>query len=246
LIATSDLATLDIATSEIAKRDMIMLQRDSRINDLLSTVSMSNFSMSTVKVLTLTALSVAALTGCDRLAISNGSMDYARAQSIAAVQVSDSQQTRQIAPLYPVPVIPKNSASEKMVLTNAKGNRYVLPKPIPLDQAKVAEIQIEGAPSAPQLVMDGNGFPLLKIDGDSTKIWDAINRSLIVANVNVTQRNAATNRFMLTIDNVPYQLRLGRIGSTTTVTLQKPDETLADNAIATDLLERIARNWAAS
>jgi uncharacterized lipoprotein len=219
---------------------MIMPQRDSRINDLLS-----NISMSTAKALTLLTLSIAALTGCSRLAISNGSMDYARAQSIAAVQVSDSQQTRQIAPLYPVPVVPENSAAEKLVLTNAKGNRYVLPKPNPLDQSKVADTQIESAPSAPQLVVDGNGFPLLKIDGDSSKIWDAINRSLVVANVNVTQRNAASNRFMLTIDKISYQLRLGRIGGTTTVTLQKPDETLADSAIATDLLERIARNWAA-
>jgi uncharacterized lipoprotein len=235
------IATSDIATSEIAKRDMIMLQRDSRINDLLS-----NISMGTVKALSLSALSIATLAGCNRLAISNGSMDYAHAQSIAAVQVPDSLQTRQIAPLYPVPVVPENSAAEKLVLTNTKGNRYLLPKPNPIDQDKVADTQIDSAPSAPQLVEDGNGFPLLKIDGDSSKIWDAINRSLVIANVNVTQRNASTNRFMLMIDNELYQLRLGRIGGTTTVTLQKPDESLANSVVATKLLERIARNWAAS
>jgi hypothetical protein len=48
------------------------------------------------------------------------------------------------------------------------------------------------------------------------------------------------------IDNELYQLRLGRIGGTTTVTLQKPDESLANSVVATKLLERIARNWAAS
>ncbi len=213
-----------------------MLQRDSRINDLLGTRSIA---------VTVSMLSIIALSGCSSLAINNGSMDYAKAQSIAAVQVSDSLQTRQIAPLYPVPVVPENSASEKLVLTNSKGNRFLLPKPIPLDPTKIAISQVEGAPSAPQLVIDGNGFPLLKIDGDSSKIWDAINRTLSVANVNVSQRNAATNRFVVMLDNKPYQLILGRIGSTTTVTLQKADETLADNAVATDLLERIERNWSA-
>jgi len=222
-----------------------MLQRDSRINDLLGT------TMSTAKAFTVSMLSISAFTaltvlsGCSSLAINNGSMDYAKAQSIAAVQVSDSLQTRQIAPLYPVPVVPENNASEKLVLTNSKGNRFLLPKPIPLDPTKIALNQVESTPSAPQLVIDGNGFPLLKIDGDSSKIWDAINRTLSVANVNVSQRNTATNRFVVMLDNKPYQLILGRIGSTTTVTLQKADETLADNAIATDLLERIERNWSA-
>lgn len=221
-----------------------MLQRDSRINDLLGTTSMSTAKALTVSMLSIIALPTI-LSGCNSLAINNGSMDYAKAQSIAAVQVSDSLQTRQIAPLYPVPVVPENSASEKLVLTNAKGNRFLLPKPIPLDPTKIAISQVESAPSAPQLVIDGNGFPLLKIDGDSSKIWDAINRTLSVANVNVSQRNAATNRFVVVLDNKPYQLILGRIGSTTTVTLQKADETLADNAVATDLLERIERNWSA-
>lgn len=217
-----------------------MLQRNSRLNDMLNKASMS-----TVKALSVSTLSFITLAGCSSLAINNGSMDYAKAQSIAAVQVPDTLQTRQIAPLYPVPVVPENSASEKLVLTNAKGNRFLLPKPIPLDPSKIAINQIESAPSAPQLVVDGNGFPLLKIDGDSSKIWDAINRTLSVANVNVTQRNAATSRFVVMIDHVSYQLRLGRIGGTTTVTLQKSDESLADNTIATDLLERIARNWSA-
>jgi uncharacterized lipoprotein len=219
---------------------MIMLQRDSRMNSLLS-----NISKHKAKALTLSMLSIVALTGCNRLAINNGSMDYAKAQSIASVQVPDNLQTRQIAPLYPVPVVPENAGAEQLVLTNTKGNRFQLPKPKALDQAKVAATQIEGVPSAPQLVVDGNGFPLLKIDGDSSKIWDAINRSLSVANVNVTQRDTATNRFNVMIDSVSYQLRLGRIGGTTTVTLQKADESLADKNIAANLLELIARNWTA-
>ncbi len=217
-----------------------MLQRGSRINNLMSNISKSN-----MKVLTILTLSTVALTGCSRWAINNGSMDYAQAQSIAAVQVPDSLQTRQIAPLYPVPTVPENDAAEKLVLTNAKGNRYALPKPKTLDQTTVVDSQIGGAPSAPQFVIDGNGFPLLKIDGDASKVWDAINRSLSVANVNVIQRNNAENRFDVMIDNVVYQLKLGRIGNTTTVMLQKADASLADKTIATDLLERIARNWSA-
>jgi uncharacterized lipoprotein len=219
---------------------MIMLQRDSRISNMLS-----NFYMGTAKALTLSALTIIALTGCSRFAISNGSMDYAKAQSIPAVQVPDNIQTRQIAPLYPVPVVPENDAAEKLVLTNFKSNRFVLPKPKPLDLTKVADSQIEAAPSAPQMVIDGNGYPLLKIDGDSSKIWDAINRSLVVANVDVVQRNTKANRFRITINKISYDLVLGRLGETTTVTLQNTDATLANNTIATDLLDRITRNWAA-
>lgn len=217
-----------------------MLQRGLRFY----TVS-SKTTNRTVTILAIAALS-AGLVGCSSWSLNNGSMDYKNAQSIAPVQVPEEFRTRQIAPLYPVPVVPSNSASAALVISNQKGNVFVVPKPKPLDETTITPKQVgDGAPSAPQLVIDGNGYPILKISGDATQIWEVINRTLSVANVDVKQRNAAANRFDIVIDKTTYQLRLGRIGNVTTATLQKADDSLADKTIATELLERIAQNWSA-
>lgn len=221
-----------------------MLQRGLRFKAVLS----NRFNRTPSRItatLSIAALSVA-LVGCSSWGISNGSMDYKNAQSIAPVQVPDEFKTRQIAPLYPVPVVPSNSASAALVISNQQGNLFIVPKPKPLDEATITTAEIgDGAPSAPQLVIDGNGYPILKISGDARKIWDVISRTLSVANVDVKQRNAAANRFDVVIDKVTYQLRLGRIGNVTTVILQKADDSLADKTIATELLERITQNWSA-
>jgi len=217
-----------------------MLQRGLRFNTLLS-----NTSNRAVTALSITALSVV-VTGCSSWSISNGSMDYKNAQSIAPVQVPEEFKTRQIAPLYPVPVVPSNRASEALVISNSKGNIFIAPKPKPLETTTITTTQVgDGTPSAPQLVIDGNGFPILKISGDASKIWELINRTLSVANVDVTSRNAAASRFDVVIDKTTYQLRLGRIGNVTTATLQKGDGALADKTVATEFLERITQNWSA-
>jgi len=204
---------------------------------------MQQRGLSLVTVLVVSS-TIMAVSGCSRLSISNGSMDYTRAQSIAPITVPDSLQTRQIAPLYPVPTVTASDASQQLVLSNAKGNRYQLPKPKPVDPAAIpAELDSGVAPSQPLLVVDGNGYPILKISGDSSKIWDAIGRSLSVSNVTLTNSNVAASRYDVKLNDAVYQLRLGRIGNTTTVTLQKPDESMADKSIATELLERIGQNW---
>lgn len=221
-----------------------MLQRGLRFKAVLSN-RLNHTPSRITATLSIAALSVA-LVGCSSWGISNGSMDYKNAQSIAPVQVPDEFKTRQIAPLYPVPVVPSNSASAALVISNQQGNLFIVPKPKPLDEATITTAEIgDGAPSAPQLVIDGNGYPILKISGDASKIWDVISRTLSVANVDVKQRNAAANRFDVVIDKVTYQLRLGRIGNVTTVILQKADDSLADKTIATELLERITQNWSA-
>lgn len=215
-----------------------MLQRGLRFNAVLS-----NTSTRTMTTLAIATFGMA-LAGCSSIGINDGSLDYQKAQSIAPVQVPETFKTRQIAPLYPVPVVPSNSASE--ALTLSKGNTFVVPKPKPLDAATLSTAQIgDGTPSAPQLVIDGNGYPIIKVSGDASKIWDIINRTLSVANVDVTKRNAAASRFDVVIDKVTYQLRLGRIGNVTTIILQKADDSLADKAIAKELLERITQNWSA-
>lgn len=217
-----------------------MLQRGLRFNPLLN-----NTSNRAVTALSIAALSVM-VTGCSSWSISNSSMDYKNAQSIAPVQVSEQFKTRQIAPLYPVPVVPSNRASEALVISNSKGNIFIAPKPKPLETTTSTTTQVgDGTPSAPQLVIDGNGFPILKVSGDASKIWELINRTLSVANVDVTSRNAAASRFDVVIDKTTYQLRLGRIGNVTTVTLQKGDGALADKTVATEFLERITQNWSA-
>jgi hypothetical protein len=216
---------------------MIMLQRDSH-----SDASTHN----TAKIMllsTLSMLSIVMLSGCSHLAINNGSVDYLKAKHIDPVQVPTKLQTRQIAPLYPVPIIAENAESKQLVLTNAKGNRYQLPQPKPINLNQT-NTQSDSVVSEPQLVTDGNGYPLLKISGDITKIREVLDRSLNVANVKVTARGI--DQLVISYENIVYKLRLGRIGDITILTILKTDETIADQGIATDLLELIIRNWSTS
>ena len=212
-----------------------MLQRDSHQKALLN---------NTATIMVASLLSVLMQSGCSRMAINDGSMDYQKAYRIDAVQVPSNLQTRQIAPLYPVPIIPDNTESIQLILTNTKGNRYQLPKPKPINLNQAADRQTNSVLSKPELVIDGNGFPVLKIGGDPAKVLEILDRSLSVANVNVTKRN--THQLTISHDNLAHEIRLGRIGDTTTLTVLQPDESFANKENATDLLELIVRNWSTS
>ncbi len=214
-----------------------MLQRDSHIKALFN---------NTVTQTVAFTLSIVILSGCSSFALNDGSVDYLTAQRINPVQVPANLQTRPIAPLYPVPIIPENNASKQLTLTNAKGNRYQLPKPIPVNTNQINEALVNTAVSQPQLVLDGHGYPLLKIGGDPTKILEVLKRSLNVANVNVKVKERNSNQFLINHDKLAHELHLGRIGDTTTLTVLKTDETFTSFENATEILELIIRNWSAS
>jgi uncharacterized lipoprotein len=184
------------------------------------------------------------LTGCSRFAVDNSSLDYQQARALPPLQLPADQATRPFVPQYPVPEL-RPSTLPVPVFTNTKGNRFVMPAPAPLsaDAVRASQQVDTGKPTAPTLVMDGNGYPLLRIDGNSDRIWDALGQALVASGINVTDRNLTLARVDLTVQNTPLMLRLDRNGNATRVTVQDAKDALADKTTATDLLNQIIQHW---
>ncbi len=186
-----------------------------------------------------------AAAGCSKLAVNNSSLDYRETTALPPLQLANGQVTRPFVALYPVPELPAQAPKNAPLFSNEKGNRFMMPAPIALDttvlQAR-ANLDI-GKPSAPTMVTDGNGFPILRTDGSTERVWDALLQSLSAANVNVTKNTRSTGQIELRLEEQSYTLRLGRSGSATTVSLQDRQNTLADAALATSLMQKIIQHW---
>lgn len=186
-----------------------------------------------------------ATTGCSKLAVNNSSLDYRDAKPLPPLQLPAGQATRPFVALYPVPALPEQSPENAPVVTNEKGNRFLMPAPQPLDTAALqarASVDV-GRPSAPTIVVDGNGFPILRIDGNSDRGWESLLQSLATAQIDVTRNTRATGQIEIRREGQPYILRLGRSGSATTVSVQDRQDTLADPALTTSLLNQIIQHW---
>lgn len=194
-------------------------------------------------------LSVVTLAGCSRLSISNNSMNYKNAKVLAPLDMP-AHSTRPMNAIYPAPVISQPALDAAPVFANKKGNRYEVPAPNNAIQGNSADTSVGiGAPTAPVLVTDGNGFPLLKIEGDSKRVWDLLTAALSVSNIQVVDRNQTAGWVSIkTSKQANAQtvfLRLNRTGIITTITVQNEKNALIDKATASELLTQINQNWPA-
>ncbi len=184
------------------------------------------------------------VSGCSRFALGNNSLDYQKAAQLPPLTVPAGVELRRQTPLYPVPPVqPAPAQAPKM--TNSRGNRYVLPPPLPLDTAQVAAQASAdtGIPTRPMLVTDGNGFPLLRSEGNAQRIWQLAGQALKAAALPVQSQDEDRGLIALTHQQQPVTLRFNRSGSSTLITVQSSQNTLAEAALATDLLTQIAGHW---
>ncbi|MEC7118621.1 MAG: hypothetical protein VXW65_01800 [Pseudomonadota bacterium] len=184
------------------------------------------------------------LAGCSRLAVDNSSLDYQDARPLPPLRLPADQATRAFVPQYPVPALTEKPANAPEV-ANPKGNRFVMPPPLPLDSQALQTIrQIDiGKPNPPAIVVDGNGYPILRVEGNSDRIWESLTQALATSNVNVLSSQRTTGRIDIRLDDQTYMLRLGRSGNATTISLQDRNEALADPRLTTTLLNQIVQNW---
>ena len=203
---------------------------------------LQRFRLNSIGLLLLVGLS---MSGCSKFAVNNSSLDYRDAKPLPPLQLPAEQATRPFVALYPVPALPAQAPDNAPVVTNEKGNRFVMPAPIPLDTAALqarASVDV-GRPSAPTIVVDGNGFPILRADGNPDRVWDSLLQSLSAAKINVTQNTRATGQVNIRLDEQIYTLRLGRSGNATTVSVQDRQDALADPVLTTSLLNQIIQHW---
>lgn len=185
---------------------------------------------------------VLGLTGCSRFAIDNGSLDYQKAKSFPPLQLPAGQTTRSISPIYPVPEVLAYS-DQSPSFHNQNGKRYQLPEPRPLDTSNLATTVSVGKPTAPVMVKDGNGTPILRVEGNDDQIWQMVNQAIDATGLNVVYRNQGLARVDLRINNKPVMLRFNRTGILTTITAQDDKNALIDQAAATDLFNQIITRW---
>lgn len=185
------------------------------------------------------------VTGCSKLAVNNSSLDYREATPLPPLQLPVDQATRPFVALYPVPALPESSPDTAPPMTNEKGNRFQLPAPLPLDTAAIqarASVDV-GRPSAPTIVIDGNGFPILRTEGNNDRVFESLLQALNTAKIDVTKNTRATGQINVRLDEQAYILRLGRSGSATTVSVQDQQDALANPALTTSLLNQIIQHW---
>lgn len=186
-----------------------------------------------------------AMTGCSKLAVNNSSLDYRDAKPLPPLQLPANQATRPFVALYTVPALLEAAPANAPSVTNEKGNRFMMPTPIPLDTDAIkarASIDV-GRPSAPTIVVDGNGFPILRAEGNRDRVFEALLESLSTAQIDVTKNTRATGQINVRLDEQAYVLRLGRSGSAITVSVQDRQDALADPALTTSLLNQIIQHW---
>ena len=193
-------------------------------------------------VLVISALSLA---GCGRFALNNHSLDYKKAQALEPLKFPDNATVRPFTPLYPAPTVDALAIEHAPNFVNKTGNRYALPRPEAMQSSGNPAASTTATLGRPQLVMDGNKNPLLKVDGPTATAWQYTFATLSSLNYKVVSQAENGYEATIKVGDQNYLLKLSAVGTSNTVALFKLDTTFADQATATELLTQIYQNWPA-
>lgn len=192
------------------------------------------------------ALSAFSLAGCSAMAFKNGTLDYKDTTTLEPLQYPEGAMVRPATPLYPAPTVDPLAIEHAPKLENERGNRFSLPRPsaepVRSTQADETVTDITGKP---QLVMDGNQNPLLKIDGNAATIWQYTLATLSSLNHSIVGQSKDRYQVTIKVDQQTYVLRLSPAGSSNTLAVFNPDNSFADREKAAELLNQIYQNWPA-
>ena len=192
------------------------------------------------------ALSVFTLAGCSSLAFNNGTLDYKQTTDVEPLKYPEGSMVRPATPLYPAPSVDPLAIKHAPKLENKRGNRYALPRPAAEKNNVVADSSTDSTNiSRPQLLVDGNQNPLIKVEGNSATIWQYTLATL--SSLNHTIVGQSKNRYEVTVkvDQQTYVLRLSSVGSSNNIAVFNADNSFADKEKAADLLAQIYQNWPA-
>jgi hypothetical protein len=104
---------------------------------------------------------------------------------------------------------------------------------------------VDTAVSRPQLIIDGNKNPLLKIEGNSATIWQYTLATLSSLNHQIVGQSKNGYEATIKIDQQVYVLRLTAVGSSNNLAVFNADNSFAAPEKATELLTQIYQNWPA-
>lgn len=193
-------------------------------------------------IITLSALSFA---GCSTIGLDNGSLDYKNIPAPEPLKYPEGSMVRPATPLYPFPVVDLLAIENAPTLENKRGNRFELPRATVAQETVNPETTANNVVTRPQLLTDGNGNPLIKIEGNSDTIWQYTLATLSSLNLNVTSTAKNAQQVTLKVDGESYVLKLNAVGSTNTLAVFNPNNTFADKEKAAEILTQISQNWPA-
>ncbi len=192
------------------------------------------------------ALSALSLAGCSSIGINNGSLDYKDTTTLEPLKYPEGSMVRPATPLYPAPVVDQLAIEHAPKLENKRGNRFELPRPeVTQTNTLVQDTTTSTNVGRPQLLTDGNGNPLIKIDGNSATIWQYALATLSSLNHNVVGKSKNANEATIKIDNKIYVVKLTSVGSSNNIAVFNADSSFADKEKAAELLTQIYQNWPA-
>ncbi len=193
------------------------------------------------------ALSALSLAGCSTLGISNGSLDYKNTTAVEPLKYPEGSTVRPATPMYPAPIVDPLALKHAPSFENNRGNRYEVPRPEVEKPSTTSNETTASAESVgrPQLLTDGNGNPLIKIDGNSATIWQYTLATLSSLNHKVIGKSKNANEATVKIDNTTYVLKLSSVGSSNTIAVFNVDNSFADKEKSAQLLTQIYQNWPA-
>ncbi|AYO52774.1 lipoprotein-34 precursor (NlpB) [Acinetobacter wuhouensis] len=193
------------------------------------------------------ALSALSLAGCSSLGINNGSLDYKNTTSVEPLKYPEGSTVRPATPMYPAPIVDPLALKHAPVFENKRGNRYEVPRPEVEKSSATANETATSSESVgrPQLLTDGNGNPLIKIDGNSATIWQYTLATLSSLNHKLIGKSKNANEATVKIDNSTYVLKLSSVGSSNTIAVFNADNSFADKEKSAQLLTQIYQNWPA-
>lgn len=217
---------------------------------------MTNLSLKQAVSLVLTCSTLAlATSGCSRLAMNDGSLDYQKAKLLKPITIPENQRTREIFPLYP---LPDKGEANQLPLTNKKGNRYELPRAsvqkatVPVIETQHTgsshETTVEQTPAVTAkprvaLTQTEEGIPILQVEASADKTAALLPSVLSRASYMVVSEQPG----QIKIAHVKLQgarlLQYRNLGSVTTVVVTTENSKLAENKESALILADLRSNW---
>ena len=192
------------------------------------------------------ALSALSLAGCSTIGIDNGSLNYKNSAAQEPLKYPEGSMVRPATPLYPAPTIDPLAIEHAPKLENKRGNRFAMPRPTAVQSsANTVEVTESNQAGRPQLLRDGNGNPLIKIDGNSATIWQYTMATLSSLNHTLVGQAKNATEATLKVDGQTFVLKLTSVGSSHTLAVFDTNSNFADKEKAAELLSQIYQNWPA-
>lgn len=188
------------------------------------------------------------LTGCSLMP--EHSLDYRQARNLAPLVLPEGATARNIQPLYAIPDLPPARTTVALTEGNGRKQKFLIPAPADMpasDNEPTAGGQPTVTVAKPRLASDGNGAPILQVDGNAEQVWDNLGKALENSKVRVDDRNRSLGVYFIKLqaqDKSPdLQLKMSRTEGTMVLFLQINEDTVADAETARQLFSRLLESW---